>query len=115
MPLTASKMAACISTYTRAALGPLPLTVGLARIAFSALRFHSVTASCAAEAAFSIREKTNSQRTAHGQVLQARFLVSQLVFIKSSMPGTIWLAICCCRSSVVPGTRRAHGEHRVRL
>src|SRR5215472_4605880 len=88
MPLTASKMAACVSTYTRAALGPLPLTEGLARIAFSALTFHSVTASCAEEAAFSIRESANSQRTAHGQVLQARFPVSQLVFIKSSMPGT---------------------------
>src|SRR5207248_1226327 len=93
MPLIASKMATCISTYTRAAFAPLPLTVGLARIAFSALRFHSVTTSCAEETALSIRESANSQRTRHGQVCEAGFLNSQLVSINSSMPGTIWPAI----------------------
>src|SRR2546429_1903698 len=83
MPLTASKMATCISTYTRAAAAPLPLTVGLARIAFSALRFHSVTASCADKGAFSMSKSANSPRTRHGQFWEPPILVSQLVFIKS--------------------------------
>src|SRR5437764_7166656 len=115
MPLTASKMVTCISTYTRAAAAPLPLTVGLARIAFSALRFHSVTTSCAEEAAFSIRESANIQRTRHGQVREAHFLISQLVFIKSSMPGTTWLAIVVADCRWSPGTRRVNGERWLRL
>src|SRR6266446_2674138 len=115
MPLTASKMATCTSTYTRAVISPLALTVGLARIAFSALRFHSVTTSCAEEAAFSIRESANRQRTPHGQVWEARFLISQLVFIKSSMPGTSCLAIVVADCPSSPGTRRVYGEHRLRL
>lgn len=40
MPLTASKIATCISTYTRAVITAFPLTAESARTAFSALRFH---------------------------------------------------------------------------
>src|SRR5207237_1418603 len=70
-----------------------------------------VTESCAEEAAFTIRVRANSQRTRDIQVCEAGFLISQLIFIKSSMPSTTWLAIVVAVSS--PGTRRVNGEHLV--
>src|SRR6266481_5586840 len=112
MPFTASKIATCISTYTRAVATEFPLVVELARTDFSALRFHSVTASCAAQAALSSSESANSPRTPHGQVCDARFLISQLVLINPPCPARVGWQLMLLIALSLPGARLVSGEQR---